>query len=816
MATPIPKLLQDFVQDLHFALRQLRRSPLVAATIIVTFAVGIAANTAIFSVMDALVLRPLAVPNLDRVVTVAEQRGAESPQSVSFADYQDYRQRNHAFAELAARHGVNLTLTLSGQSEHVKAERATGNLFKLFRIEPQLGRNFAAGEDQPGRDGEAVLTHAFWQSHFGGRSNAIGQNIVLDGRPYTVIGVMPQSFDHVAFTDLWLPLALSPQQQNDRASRNYTLVGRLQSGVTVAAASAELNAIAATIGRQSPLTNQGWTVRVRRLVETINGDLTPTFTRIILAATLLLMLVVCANISNLQLARTLRRAPEMAVRSALGSSRLRLVRQLLAESLVQSMLGAVGGILLARVALRADLAAMPPQVSRFLAGWSDTHLSIRALAYSIAVAVAAGLLAGVAPALAGMRVNLLEQLKLGGRSVSGSGRSHRLRSIFAGAQIMLATALVASAACIAASMYSMLHATAQFAPRQALTFAAYLPKSHYATPVRQAAFVRDSLDRLRTLPGVRSAAFTTALPYNNTGVWWQDLKIVGDAVLPGQSRTTQRLTVSPGYFGVLGLPLVRGRLLSTSDGMDAPPVAVISERLARLYFGDKDPIGHRIQLGKPPDQTVPARIVGVVADVVYAWTDQTPQPAVYLSSAQFPTDSGTYFLRSDGDPMGLAAAARGALVAMDSTVPIDPAQTYAQFLHESLIGLWYVAVMLAVDAGIGLLLCALGIFGVMANLVTERTHEIGIRFAVGADRSAVMRLLLRRSLTITGLGLFAGLVLALQMGRLLTGILEGVQGLQSVILLTAVCTVALISVLAGYIPARRAGAIDPGQALRVE
>jgi putative ABC transport system permease protein len=593
------------------------------------------------------------------------------------------------------------------------------------------------------------------------------------------------------------------------------VTGRLRSGVTMGAASEELAAIAAGIARQSPGSNQAWTIRVRKLVETINGDLTPEFTHIIFAATLLLMVVVCANISNLQFARTLRRAPEMAVRSALGSSRPRLLRQLLAESLLQSMLGAVGGLLLARLALHAIVVSMPSQVARFLAGWGDMRLSMRTLLYSVALAVAAGLLAGLWPALAGMRVNLLEQLKLGGRSVSGSRRAHRLRGFFAGTQIMLATGLLAGAVCIALSMYTMLHASARFAPRQALLLNTYLPPSHYATPVRQAAFLRDSVERLAALPGVRSAEFTTALPYNNTGVWEQELTIIGDPPPPGQARTTQRLTVSPGYLRTMGLPLVRGRGLAPSDGLNAPLVALISERLAKQYFRDRDPIGHKIQLGRD-NLTPPATIVGVVADVVYTWVDQQPRPAVYLSSNQFPASTGTYVLRGDGDVKGLASTARQALAALDSTVPVDPAETYEEFLHESLTGLSYTVVMLGADAGIGLVLCALGIFGVMSNLVTERTHEIGIRFAVGADRSAILLLLLRRSLLVTGLGLGTGMVVALQVGRVLTNILAGVQGLQLAILLTATGTVALVSMLAMYIPARRAATVDPGQALRIE
>jgi len=439
----------------------------------------------------------------------------------------------------------------------------------------------------------------------------------------------------------------------------------------------------------------------------------------------------------------------------------------------------------------------------------------------VGVAVVAGVVAGLAPALVGMRVNLMAQLKLGSRSVAGAARSHRLRNLLAGAQVMLATALVAGAALIAASMYRMMRETTRFAPQQSLVMPVHLPAAQYGAGERQAGFLRDSLTRLAVLPGVRSAEFTTGLPYNNTGVWWQDLAVVGEQAQPGESRTTQRLMVSPGFVQSIGVPLLAGRFLSPSDGPETVPVAVISRRLAQQYFGARNPIGAKIVLGTGgaaagKDTTGPLTVVGVVGDVLYTWVDQTPQPAVYLSVAQFPVSSGTYLLRTDGDPLMLEEPTRRALAALDRTVPVNEVQTYAQFLHASLIGLSYAASMLEVDAGIALLLCGLGIFGVMANLVTERTQEIGIRLAMGADRGAVLRLMLGRSVVITALGVATGVLLSLEVNRALASLLEGVHGLRGWILLAATAIVALISLLAGYIPAQRAVAVDPALALHAE
>ena len=363
----------------------------------------------------------------------------------------------------------------------------------------------------------------------------------------------------------------------------------------------------------------------------------------------------------------------------------------------------------------------------------------------------------------------------------------------------------------------MLNAAGRFQPEKVLMFHAYLPAARYETAPKQSAFFASSLDRLRALPGVRSAVFATALPYNNEGVWWQGVTIPGDPALPGQTRNTQRLTVSPDFFSSFGLRTVQGRSLASSDTLDHPLVAVVSRRFAAEYFGTRDPIGRQIQLGKDTtDLTPPATIVGVVEDVIYTWVDQVPQPAVYFSAAQMPSTSGTFVLRTEGDPLSLAVPARRALANLDSTLPVDTPETYATYVHESFVGLSYMAVMLAADAAIALFLSGIGLFGVMANLVTERTHEIGIRFAVGAGRGSILALLMRRTLAVTSIGLGGGVVLAVAVGRVLTGTLQNVRAEQGQIILGTGLLVVLISLLAEDIPARPATTVDPGEALRAQ
>ncbi|HEX3470417.1 MAG TPA: ABC transporter permease, partial [Silvibacterium sp.] len=418
--------MQTLLHDLRFSFRQLRKSPGFTLTAVLTLALGIGVNTAIFSIMDAVVLRPLAVPDLSRVVTVAEEQNPGNYQWVAFANYEDWKRQSRSFEALAVRTDADRTLTGAGDAAHVQATYASANFFDVMRVNPLLGRVFVNSETQAGKDDVAVLSYGFWQKHFGADPAVLDRKIQLDDRTYTVIGVMPTTMQYPSTTEIFLPLAPAPSLTQNRSGHNYLVTGRLRPGVTVAEAQAEMRGIADRLSKAYPATNLGWSAKVEPLLDDINGELTPVYFRLVLGATLFVLLVVCTNVANLQFARGIARRPEIAMRTALGARRGRLLQQLLTENILLGLIGAVGGILLAKLVLHISIISMPDQVARYMAGWSNISLNGRALAFSLLLAVGAGIVSGFLPALEAMRINLVDQLKAGSRTSTGAGRTHRL------------------------------------------------------------------------------------------------------------------------------------------------------------------------------------------------------------------------------------------------------------------------------------------------------------------------------------------------------------------------------------------------------
>ncbi len=569
-------------RDIRYGLRQLWKSPGFTITAALSIALGIGANTALFSSMDAVVLRPLAVPALNRVVVLAEQ-DRTGPRQVALANYEDWKRDSHSFAEMAVRSEVGMSLTGAGDAANVQAALTSPSFFSVLRTNAILGRVYNESESRPGRDAVAVLSYGFWQRSFAADPGAIGRTFQLDQRTYTIIGVLPKTVQYPSYADVFLPLAPTPQQLADRKGRNYLVTARLRSGVTVQQAEAEMVTIAGRLAAAYPAENLGMSARVVPLLDDINGDLTPLYYKLMMCATLFVLLVVCANVANLQFARGVGRRPEIAMRTALGASRLRLMRQLLTENLLLGLIGAAGGVALAAVYLHLTLITMPPRVARYVAGWSNISLNWRALAFSLSLAMAAGLVSGFLPGLEALRMNMADQLKAGSRSTTGSGRSRRLRSVFAVAQIAFAVALVIGAALMAKGMEAMLHIADAYQPEKVLTLSVGLPDARYDTPQKQAAWYAASLVRLRALPGVTHAAVTTSLPYSDD-TWMTDFEIENRPFVPGKMQSAQRIAVSDDYFSTLKIPILNGRAFAGSDTVDSVPVAVRKPRFRRPIF----------------------------------------------------------------------------------------------------------------------------------------------------------------------------------------------------------------------------------------
>jgi putative ABC transport system permease protein len=808
--------MHTLLQDLRYAVRQLRQSPGFTLAAVLTLSIGIGANTAVFSVMDAVVLHPLAVPEMDRVLTVHEIHHSDDLRwRVALANYEDWQKESHSFEELAVHQPMDMNLSGAGDAAHVQAEYASPNFFPVLRANPILGRLFNQSETQPGRSSVAVLSYYFWKAHFDCDPSVVGRTIELDQHAYSIIGVMPKTLQYPSTADLYLPFAPDATQLGNRTAHDYLVVGRLRKGVARTEAQAEMNIIADRLARIYPVTNSGESVKIDLLLDTVNGDLTPRYFNLIMGATLFVLLVVCLNVANLQLARGIARLPEIAMRSALGASRMRVMRQLFTENILLGLIGGAGGLLMAQLEMHSSLVSMPARIARYLAGWSNVSMNGRALAFSLILAIGAGLVSGLVPALAALRVNLVDQLKSGSRAIAGANRTRWVRNIFAVSQIALALALVIGAALMSKGLAALLHSADRYNPEQVLTFEAHLPVARYDSPVKLAAWYSASLEKLRALPAVEQAEVTTALPSSDQG-WVDDCQIENRPAMPGKFQGALRLPVSAGYFSQFHIPLVSGRFFDSSDGLRSLPVAVVSRGFAARYLPGENPLGHRIRMGTGVNQTPWLTIAGVAEEIDYSVLQRDHETAVYMSAAQMPPQSATYTVTAGGDPLSLAQAARKTLAELDPALPLDSLETLAEYRHDELIGIIDVTRMLNKDAVIALLLAAIGIFGVMANLVAERTREIGVRLAMGARREDILGMILRRAARLTGAGMGVGLLLAYGLAHGVASLLYGVRPDDPLVFGSITAAIAAIALVSSWIPARRASHIDPMVALRDE
>ena len=797
------------MNDLRYAFRQLIANRGFAAVAIVTLALGIGACTAIFSVVNGVLLRPLDYPQPDRIVVIRETCLPQFPEfSVSPPNYLDWVKETNSWQYLAAYTGKQTNLTGEGEPVRLIGVRATAHYFDVYGVKPVLGRWFSAEEDGEGKNRVAVLSYPLWQRIFAGDREVIGHSIRLDGIPFVVIGVAPQGFGQASKVDTWIPMAFQKDEvgADARGGHFINVIGRLKPTVTITQARAELELLARQLARQYPDSNKGWGVLMAPMLDYAVRDVRGVLYTL-LGAVGCVLLIACANIANLLLARATARHREISIRAALGASRLRLVRQLLTESVVLALIGGLLGILFARWGLEALLALAPSTLPRT----ADIRLDTTVLVFSLALSLATGVILGIAPALIAAHTDVQEGLKQGARG--STDRRGRLRGALVITEVAFALVLLGGAGLLARSFMRLTHVNPGFVPENATVLRLALPEKKYEKPEQQLAFANALLDRLRHLPGVEFAGLTHSLPLISD--WVLGFKIEGrPEVPPSDLPSTNYYSVTPDYFRAMGIHLVRGRLFTEHDDSRSPRVAIVNETLARQFFPNEDPIGKRILVTNGPD--VWRQIVGVVSDIKQYGVDQKTTNQTYEPYAQYPFLSLNIVLRTTGSNSAVAGALRPAVYSVDKDQPIGTIQPLEEILGGTIAKQRFATVLLLVLSLIALVIAAVGIYGVMAYSVLQRRGEFGIRMALGAQRSDVLRLVLAHGGKLVGVGVVIGLVAMLATSRIIGSLLFQTSSHDPLTFGITTILLAAVALAACLFPARRATRVNPIEALRTE
>lgn len=810
--------MSTLVQDARFAFRMLRRNPGFTLVAILTLALGIGATTAMFSVVHAVVLKPLPYQQPDRLFNVFQARPQDGIKGTgwSYANFAELRAQSTAFSEMAGSQKHQLTLTGRGDPAVVDTSVVTPELFSLFGEKPLSGRIFVEADGERNAAPVAVLSEPLWRTRFAADPSIIGSSIELDKRPFTIVGVMPASFRFPLLDgeQLWIPLAHDPlfgPWMEQRKGHWLQVTGRLKSGVPLAQAQAEMNTIMARLAGDFPVENGGWEIRMVPLQDMLVGDVkTPLL--VLLGAVGLVLLIACANISNLLLTRATSRAGEMAVRTALGAGRTRIVRQLLCEALVLGLLGGSLGIVLAYAGVQALTSLLPATLPAVNAIRVDAWV----LGFALVLSVGAACAFGLAPALFSADRNLHASLRASGKRSSDSAGGRRTRSLFAAGEVALAIVLLVGAGLLLRSFGRLLSVSPGFDARQIVMADISLPQFQYTTPQQWTTFADRLLAGLQSEPGLRDSAVAVPRPIAD-GAINLGFEIVGNPPpSAGTSRTANYVSVSPQYFRVMAVPLVAGRLFDGRDVPSAARVSVISQAMARMYFPNDNPVGKRLVFGFPPDRGVVREIVGVVGDLRDVSLGQEPGPMMYVPFAQAPFWGANVVIRSDLSASTVAAAIRRHVAALDSGLPITAVRTMPDVIDASLGQPRFRTLLLGMFAAMALVLAATGIFAVMSYSVLSRTSEIGIRVALGASRRAILRMVLRETLVLTASGLAVGIPAAIAASRLLGHMLFDVSPYDPVTLAVVALGLVGVAALAAYVPARNAMRVDPIVALRSE
>jgi len=805
--------MQSFWQDLRYGARMLLKKPGFTLIAIVTLGLGIGANTAIFSIVNGVLLSALPYPQPEQLTMVwldNRQQGIRDD-ITSYPNFQDWRDRNKTFQGMAGARSLNFSLTGVGEPEEIRAATVSANFFQLMGVNPARGRGFTAEEEQPGKDKIVVLSHGLWQRRFGGDPGILNKTISLNGEPHVVVGLMPPGFQFPEKTEIWGPLAPDEQARAARGSFWLPVVGRLKPGVTRAHAQADMDVIGKQLEQQYPDTNAGYGVNVVPLMEQTVGSIRRSLL-VLFGAVLFVLLIACANVANLLLAGAAARQREIAVRVALGAGRWRIIRQLLTESALLSVAGGALGVLLASWGLQLLLDLSPANIPRL----ENIRLDARALGFTLGLSLLTGLIFGLAPALQTSHLELSETLKEGGRTGAGGARAQGLRSVFIVAEVALTLALLVGAGLLIRSFWRLHQVNPGFKTDRLLTLQLTLPRSKYPEGLPRVSFFERLQERLAALPGVEAASATSSilLPRltNSSG-----FTIENKPQDPREQRPDLPFdVVQPNYFQTMGIQLLNGREFTAQDTRDKPQVAIVNETLVKRYFPNEDPIGKRFTFGDVNNNPRWITIVGVVRDTKRQGLDLPVRIESWMPHAQLPLRYMEVTLRTAGDPLALSQAARETVWSLDRDLPIPKMQTMEQILSENAAQRRLNMLLLGLFALVALILAAVGIYGVMSYAVTQRTREIGLRVALGAQTRDVLGLIVGQGMKLALAGVIIGLAAAFVLTRLMSSMLFDVSVTDPVTFAAIAVLLTGVAFVACWVPARRAAKVDPMVALRCE
>jgi putative ABC transport system permease protein len=804
------------LRDVRYGLRMLRKNPVFTLIAAITLILGIGANTAVFSVVNALLLHPYPFRGIDQLVLVREQHGNQPGETrMAAADFFDLREQSRAFQGLAASRGVSLNFSDNGQVEAVDAAAATANFFDVLGIRPAAGRNFSPDEEQPGRDQSLIISHGYWKKRFASDPNLVGKPVRVNGRLFTIIGILPAGLSYPQGIQVWVPLALRPEERNDRAQPVLDVLGRMKPGVTQSQTEADLNGLAARLQRDFPKTNASRSLSLLPLRKEQYEYTAPIFLMLQAGAGLVLLLA-CANLGNLLFARFFSRQREIAIRVALGADRRHVVQALLAEVLVLCLMAGCVAIAISFWTVDLIRNSIPPAITQWVAGWNGVRVDPVVLWFALALTALVAVLLGTVTGLRSADADPNEALKEGSGTAVRFAR-HRTRNVLIITQFVFATVLLVGAVLMIRGFLHLADIYGGFQPNNVLTMQISLPETKYPGDAQIAEFYQRLLQGVETLPGVQAAASVQNIPASYIDNDTATFTIEGKPASPGGGGLgADTQSISPQFFAALKIPLVQGRAFTAHDDSHAVPMAIISQSMATRFWPNEDPVGKRLKIGRADADSPWMTVVGVVGDIKQNWYDPRPRPTLYLPYLQAPRRAMNLVIRTSFDPMGVAEPVRALVRQIDPEVAISAVQPMNGVISDAISPVRLMGIMMAAFGAVALALSCIGLYGVLAQSVAQRGREFGVRMALGAKPAQLLQLVLGQSLKVCLIGLLLGLPLAVVMSQLMATFLFGVVSLSAPILIGLAALLLVVALLAAFIPARRAAHVDPVVALRYE